>query len=100
MWQLALSDELVMTEDRVMAGEEEMIYALAVQSGIPHAWPEVHPLHCPACLNAHAITLLVARGAVDRLEAAKFVAATERRGLYALVTEVPDPELAPDTVTG
>ncbi len=88
MWTLTL-DDVAMTEADMTAGEDELVFTLAV-ANIAHAWEQIRPTHCPACLNAHTATLLVMRGGLDLEAAAARVAGMQRSELIGCLSLADD----------
>lgn len=85
MWVIDI-DGHTMTEADMTAGEEELVYTLAVQGGVPHAWPELHPAHCPCCANAHLVGCLISRSPLGSVESGIRVAMMPRGERLACIS--------------
>lgn len=83
------ADDVAISDADLTAGEWASIYELVAKS-VLHDERAIHPLHCPLCRNAIAVTALIVRAGVDSAIASEVVAAAPRLELLAAVTVTDD----------
>lgn len=71
-------------QDDLSAGEWAAIFELTAKA-LAHAETEVHPMHCPLCRNAIAVTALISRAAIAPAHATMLVNETGRDELAGYV---------------
>lgn len=88
-WSLTLpvpdADPVEISEADLTAGEWAFIYEL-VAKAVPHDEAALHPMHCPLCRNAVALTALTSRAGVRPDIATQLVSQASRVELLAAVS--------------